>query len=115
MFIAVIAISGNLTMPPTPVSWVSLFALALLPTIISLACTTRAIQLIGSTPTAIFGALEPVSAVLLSVIVLGQSLTMQDVSGGLLIVAAATIVVADGPIDRAILRVRKMFPRRVRK
>ena len=78
----------------------------------SLACTTRAIQMIGSTPTAILGALEPVTAVVLSVMVLGQPLTARDVLGGALIVAATTIVIADRQVDRLILHVRKMFPRR---
>ena len=86
-------------------------ALAIIPTVLSLACTTRAIQLIGSTPTAILGALEPVSAVILSVTVLGQSITMRDIFGGLLIVLATTIVIGDKSVDRLILHVRKMFPR----
>lgn len=102
----------DLTLPANSSDWLSLAALAIIPTVISLACTTRAIQLIGSTPTAIFGALEPVSAVILSVTVLGQSLTTSDVIGGLLIVIATTIVVADSSVDKIILRVRKMFPRR---
>ena len=74
-------------------------------------CTTKAIQIIGSTPTAILGALEPVSAVILSVTVLGQAVTVRDVSGGLLIVAATIIVIADKSVDRVILHVRKMFPK----
>lgn len=91
--------------------WLNLLALAVVPTVISLACTTRAIQLIGSTPTAILGALEPVSAVVLSVVVLGQTLTGQDIAGGILIVVATTIVICDRSVDMAILRIRKMFPK----
>ena len=87
-------------------------ALAVIPTMISLACTTRAIQLIGSTPTAILGALEPVSAVVLSVTILVQSITPRDIIGGVLIIIATTIVVADNSVDKIILHVRKMFPRR---
>lgn len=109
---ALMILSGSaLTLPAVPAGWFYLLALAVVPTVLSLACTTRAIQLIGSTPTAIFGALEPVSAVLLSVMVLGQSITMRDVWGGLLIVAATTLVVADKSVDRVLLHVRKMFPR----
>ena len=95
--------------------WLNLLALAVVPTVISLACTTRAIQLIGSTPTAILGALEPVSAVVLSVVVLGQTLTGQDIAGGILIVVATTIVICDRSVDMAILRIRKMFPKGHRK
>lgn len=99
------------TLPSVPSGWGSLVALAVIPTVLSLACTTKAIQIIGSTPTAILGALEPVSAVVLSVTLLGQSMTMRDVSGGALIVAATVLVIADKSVDRVILHVRKMFPR----
>lgn len=100
------------TLPLKPAGWLNLVALALVPTLISLACTTRAIQLIGSTPTAILGALEPVSAVILSVAVLGQTLTAGDIIGGIFIIIATTVVVANEPVDKTILSVRKMFPRR---
>ena len=111
-YLCLIPCGFELTLPEQNLDWLSLTALAIIPTVLSLACTTRAIQLIGSTPTAIFGALEPVSAVILSVAVLGQSLTTRDLLGGLLIIIATTIVVADNSVDRIILHVRKMFPRR---
>ncbi len=108
----VMILSGRpLTLPSLPSGWLNLIALAVIPTVISLTCTTKAIQIIGSTPTAILGALEPVSAVILSVTVLGQAVTVRDVSGGLLIVAATIIVIADKSVDRVILHVRKMFPK----
>lgn len=111
-YVCLIPCGFELTLPKQNLDWLSLTALAIIPTVLSLACTTRAIQLIGSTPTAIFGALEPVSAVILSVVVLGQSLTTHDLLGGLLIIIATTIVVADNSVDRIILHVRKMFPKR---
>ena len=111
-YVCLIPCGFELTLPEQNLDWLSLTALAIIPTVLSLACTTRAIQLIGSTPTAIFGALEPVSAVILSVAVLGQSLTTRDLLGGLLIIIATTIVVADNSVDRIILHVRKKFPRR---
>lgn len=43
--------------------WGNLIALAIFPTAISFLCTTQAVQYIGSTPTAILGALEPLTAV----------------------------------------------------
>lgn len=112
VYIIMIAFGNELTLPSANTGWLNLAALAVIPTVISLACTTRAIQLIGSTPTAILGALEPVSAVVLSVVVLGQAITANDIIGGILIVIATTIVVADKSVDKAILHVRKMFPRR---
>ena len=111
VFLVMIPMGNPLTLPGRPVGWVNLAALAVIPTVLSLTCTTRAIQLIGSTPTAIFGALEPVSAVVLSVTVLGQSITGRDILGGLLIVLATTIIIADKNVDRLLLHVRKFFPR----
>ncbi len=114
LFAALIPLGSPLTLPPSGGAWLNLLALAVIPTVLSLACTTVAIQAIGSTPTAIFGALEPVTAVVLSVALLGQGITAREIIGGALIVAATTIVVAGGPVDKAILRIRKLFPRRIR-
>lgn len=111
VFVVMAAAGTPLTMPAMPSSWLNLAALAVIPTVISLACTTRAIQLIGSTPTAILGGLEPVAAVVLSVVVLGQAITPRDILGGTLIILATTIVIADKTVDKAILHVRKMFPK----
>lgn len=112
MVYAVLIPAGNpLTLPREAGGWINLVALALIPTVISLSCTTRAIQLIGSTPTAILGGLEPVTAVVLSVAVLGQSLTQADIWGGCLIVASASIVVASSSIEKLLLRMKKLFPK----
>lgn len=111
VYVIMIACGSGLTVPEKGWGWINLLALAVIPTMISLGFTTRAIQLIGSTPTAILGALEPVSAVILSVVVLGQPITVQDIIGGSLIVVATTIVICAGPVDKAILRMRKMFPK----
>lgn len=111
VYMVIMCAGTELTLPARASGWLNLFALAIIPTVISLACTTRAIQLIGSTPTAILGALEPVSAVVLSVVVLGQTLTSSDIIGGSLIVVATVIVIADRSVDKLILHVRKMFPR----
>ncbi len=99
----------------TPVRWYmwgNLLALALFPTAISLLCTTRAIHYIGSTPTAILGALEPVTAVVIGVAVFGEQLTLRSATGIVLIIVAVTLVVAGGSIARRLLRLRRLFPRK---
>ena len=68
--------------------------------------------ILGSTATAIFGALEPVTAIVLSVAFLGQSISGQEIAGGLLIIIATTIVVTSHSVDKFILHVRKMFPKK---
>ena len=111
LYLTLIPLGFELRVPSHGSGWLSLIALAAIPTVLSLACTTRAIQLIGSTSTAILGALEPISAVLLSVTVLGQPITSRDILGGILIVIATLMVIAEKPVDKFILHVRKMFPR----
>lgn len=114
VFLFKIAIGTPLTLPIQTTGWYNLIALAIIPTVLSLACTSAAIHIIGSTPTAIFGALEPVTAVVLSVILLGQPITAREIVGGLLIVIATTIVVTGNSVDKFILHVRKMFPRKTK-
>ena len=58
------------------------FCLALLPTVLSLLFTMRAISCTYPTPTAIFGALEPITAVVLSIIILAKESLMREVMGG---------------------------------
>lgn len=110
VFICMLIVGEPLTFPVNLAGWADVSALALLPTVVSLYCTTVAIQYIGSTPTAIFGALEPVTAVVLSVVILKQPLLPNEILGGILIVIATSLVMASDPIDHAFLRMRKMFP-----
>ena len=53
----------ELQMLNTPILWAFAFGLAIIPTIISLEATTIGIKLVGPTITAIFGALEPLTAI----------------------------------------------------
>lgn len=91
--------------------WGNLIALALFPTAISFLCTTTAIQCIGSTPTAILGALEPLTAVFFGVTVFGEALSLRLGCGILMIVIAVTIIVAGSNITPYLVRFRKLFPR----
>ena len=74
-------------------------------------CTTSAVQYIGSTPTAILGALEPVTAVFFGVAVFGETLTPRIGCGILLIILAVTIIIAGSNITSHLIRFRKLFPR----
>ncbi|MGM9705243.1 MAG: EamA family transporter, partial [Prevotella sp.] len=91
--------------------WIYAFALALFPTAVSLLCTSVAIQKIGSTPVAVLGALEPVTAVFFAVTVFNEQLTIRLIIGILMIITAVTLIISGGNIDTPLLRIRKMFPR----
>lgn len=91
--------------------WGNLIALAVFPTAISFLCTTQAIQYIGSTPTAILGALEPVTAVVFGVTIFGEALTPRLSIGMVLIILAVTFIIAGSNITTHLVRFRKLFPR----
>ncbi len=91
--------------------WFNLVALAVFPTVVSLVCMTSAIHYIGSTPTAIMGALEPVTAVVIGVAVFGERLTFINVVGLSLVIVAVTGVVAGDGIHPLLTRMRRLFPR----
>ncbi len=112
MVFAVRLLAGEpVTVPQSPLLWGNAVALALFPTALSLLCTTRAIQYIGSTTTAILGALEPVTAVFFGVTIFGETLTLRTVCGMTVIIVAVTLVVADKKVSSWLLRLRRMFPR----
>ena len=111
LFVVRLWMSHDLTLPTRWWLWGNLVALAVFPTAISFLCTTSAIQRIGSTPTAILGALEPVTAIFFGITVFGERLTARDCMGITLILVAVTVVVAGVNITHQLVRFRKMFPR----
>ena len=74
-------------------SWGWGFMLGLVPTVLSLIFMVKAVKIIGSTPTAILGALEPVTAVAIGVLVFGEILTGRLVAGILLILGSVLLIV----------------------
>ena len=112
IFAAKSLIDGQLKTPSSEewYLWFCVLALSIFPTIISLICTTEAIQYIGSTPTAILGVLEPVTAVFFGVVIFGEILTTRIVIGLILVITSVTFVVAGDNLGKILLRLRKMFP-----
>jgi drug/metabolite transporter (DMT)-like permease len=73
-------------------SWGWGFMLGLVPTVLSLIFMVKAVKIIGSTPTAILGALEPVTAVAIGVTVFGETLTTRIIAGIALILGSTMLV-----------------------
>ena len=111
LFLVRVDFGQSLRVDETWYLWGNLIALAIFPTAISFLCTTQAIQYIGSTPTAILGALEPLTAVFFGVVVFGESLTLRLSCGMLMIILAVTLIIAGGNITIYLVRFRKLFPR----
>lgn len=68
--------------------------LGVVPTLISLVTMAVAIRLVGSTPAAIMGALEPVTAVVIGVTVFGEAMTGRLLTGIALILSAVILIVS---------------------
>ena len=85
--------------------------LAVVPTVISLVTMTRAIELVGSTPTAIMGALEPVTAVVVGILVFGEAFTPSIAIGNLLIIVGVLLIIG----SRQVLAFMRLAMRGVRR
>lgn len=71
----------------------NLLTLALLCTVVTNVCLVVAVKRIGSTMTAVIGALEPLTAVVVGCLLLGEAVTWQVVVGFLLIIPAVVGIV----------------------
>lgn len=87
-------LSGQpLMLPPTPRAWLWVGWLAVVPAIMALVMMVYAAKYLGSTPTAILGALEPTTAMLIGVFVFSEPFTLRLLLGIVLILAAVVLVV----------------------
>lgn len=77
----------------TPQMWMFALLLALLPTVISLVTMVIAIHEVGSTPAAIMGALEPVTAVIIGITIFGEAFTSRLAIGIVLILTAVMLII----------------------
>lgn len=76
-----------------PKQWLLVLGLSLFPTIISLETINISIKLIGSTLTAILGALEPLTAIFFGVLIFHEQLTIKIIAGVCLILSGVFLVV----------------------
>ncbi len=73
--------------------WACAVQLALLPTVMSLFFMNVAIKNIGSTPSAIMGALEPVTAVFIGCLVFSEAFSLRLAVGIVLILSAVILII----------------------
>lgn len=84
---------GKLTMVSDFTSWLNILGLGLWATMVSNITGVKAIRRIGPTHTSILGALQPVTAVILGVLFLGEHLYFRSCIGMTLILVAVSVVV----------------------
>lgn len=77
---------------PSLRAWFFVGWLSVVPTIFALVLLVRAAKLVGSTPTAIMGALEPLTAVLIGVLIFREAFTGRLLLGIILILLSVIII-----------------------
>lgn len=90
---------------PTLDFWLNAIGIGLVPTIIPILFINMAIKTIGPTYSAIMGALEPVTALVIGVCIFDETLTVRIVIGALLIFVAVTLIIARPIIYKAMKKV----------
>lgn len=88
-----LATGGSVQLLTTPRQWLFAAQLAVLPTVLSLVLMVIAVHDIGSTPTAIMGALEPMTAVAIGVVCFGEAFTVRLAVGIVLILAGVLLII----------------------
>lgn len=83
----------QLQMLTSPFMWLCALALAIIPTVVSIETITNAIKLIGSTKTALLGALEPITALFFGVVVFHEHLSLRIAEGVFLILMGVAVIV----------------------
>lgn len=74
-------------------AWLLLLGVAFFPTIIALAFMAVSIDKVGATPTAILGVLEPLTGLLVGIVMYGEKLTVCSSIGIVLIFSAVLLVI----------------------
>ena len=92
-FIAGGLLTGGVRLETDPHTWSYILGVAFPATAVSIMALVQAIKSIGPTLTSIFGAMEPLPAVVIGVWVFAEPFTAKGAAGILLIVAAVSVVV----------------------
>jgi drug/metabolite transporter (DMT)-like permease len=80
-------------LPHNATSWFYVCWLAIVPAIMALTLMVYAAKLVGSTTTAILGALEPLTAFLIGIFVFNESFSVNLAIGIVLILTAVSLIV----------------------
>ncbi|HJF73458.1 MAG TPA: DMT family transporter [Gallibacterium anatis] len=79
---------------------INIIGLAIVPTVLSLILMNQSIQMIGSTTASIIGALEPIAALLVGVLVFHEQMTIRILLGIIAILSAIVLTVSGKEILR---------------
>ena len=102
---------GQIETVPNAAGWTNLILLGLIPTALSNICVTMSLRLIDSTIVAILGAFEPLTAMVVGILILGDAWSMMSLCGAFLIlVAVAMLTVLPRYFDRTRRHLKGSLP-----
>lgn len=97
--------STHIQVLSSPSMWGWALMLAIFPTVVSMVLMVVAVKELGSTPTAIMGALEPVTAVIIGIIIFNDAFTSRLALGILLILLGVTLIIMGKPLKNKLCQV----------
>jgi len=87
-----LALAAGAELPSGMNTWLAIGAIALFSTVIAIACFLIGIKYIGAAQASIISTLEPVITLLLGVALLGESVSMEQLIGGAMVLAAVVML-----------------------
>ncbi len=91
VFSGIVIVEG-VKYPTTSIGWVSVFAIALVSTALAFVTFFAGLKRIDPANAAMISTLEPLVTVTLAVIVLGETMTLPKILGGVMILAAVVLL-----------------------
>lgn len=85
-------LTGNLLAPGTAETWVNIFLLSFVATVIAFAALIKGLAVLGPVRTAIISTVEPFFTAILGALIIGNPLTVTTLLGGLLIAGAVLLL-----------------------
>ncbi len=93
---------GGLQIIPSASAGINLLLMATLPTLLSNLALVRSVKNIGSTLTSVLGAMEPLTAIIVGVLVFDESLRGLMIVGIILILVSVSLIVLSPLLDKRI-------------
>lgn len=93
---------GGLQIIPSASAGINLLLMATLPTLLSNLALVRSVKSIGSTLTSVLGAMEPLTAIIVGILVFDESLRGLMVVGIILILVSVSLIVLSPLLDKRI-------------
>lgn len=93
---------GGLQIMPSASAGINLLLMATLPTLLSNLALVRSVKNIGSTLTSVLGAMEPLTAIIVGILVFDESLRGLMVVGIILILVSVSLIVLSPLLDKRI-------------